>query len=59
MKEALAPWESERTYFNFAEQPVPVERLYRDETYRRLRRIRAAYDPGSLFVANHAIPPAR
>jgi FAD/FMN-containing dehydrogenase len=59
VREALAPWESERTYFNFSERPVAPERLYPDETYRRLRRIRAAYDPGSLFVANHAIPPAR
>jgi FAD/FMN-containing dehydrogenase len=58
-KEALARWESERTYFNFAERSVPAERLYADEAYRRLRRIRAAYDPGSLFVANHPIPPAR
>jgi FAD/FMN-containing dehydrogenase len=58
-KRALAQWESERTYFNFAEEAVPAERLYPAETYRRLRRIRAAYDPGSLFVANHSIPPRR
>jgi FAD/FMN-containing dehydrogenase len=55
---ALAPWESERTYFNFSERPVDAARLYPAETYRRLRRIRAAYDPGELFVANHPIPPA-
>jgi hypothetical protein len=28
-------------------------------TLRRLRRIRAAVDPGELFVASHRIPPAR
>jgi hypothetical protein len=54
-KEGLAEWESARTYFNFAERPVPTERLYPAETYRRLRRIRSAYDPAGLFVANHAI----
>jgi hypothetical protein len=57
-KAALTPWESERTYFNFSEQPVDAARLYPSETYGRLRRVRAAYDPGELFVANHPIPPA-
>lgn len=55
-KEALAPWGSPRTYFNFAERPVDPERLYPAETYRRLRKIRAAYDPSELFVATHRIP---
>jgi FAD/FMN-containing dehydrogenase len=54
-KKALEQWESPRTYFNFAERPVPAERLYPAETYRRLRRIRAAHDPSGLFVANHSI----
>jgi hypothetical protein len=58
-KAALAPWESERTYFNFSERPVDPARLYTAVTYRRLRRVRAAYDPGELFLANHPIPPAR
>jgi FAD/FMN-containing dehydrogenase len=54
-KAALAPWESERTYFNFSERPVDPARLYPSSTYRRLRKVRAAYDPGELFVANHPI----
>jgi hypothetical protein len=54
-KEALAEWESPRTYFNFAERAVDPARLYPPETYRRLRRIRDAYDPGRMFVANHRI----
>jgi len=61
-KEALAPWESERAYFNFSERPLDAARLYPPQTYRRLRRIKAAYDPGELFVSNHPIPalaPAR
>jgi hypothetical protein len=52
---ALTDWESHRTYFNFAERNVPAERLYPAETYRRLRRMRAAHDPGEMFVANHRI----
>jgi hypothetical protein len=58
-KDALTRWESDRNYFNFAERPVEAERLYMAETYRRLRRIKTAYDAGGLFVANHPIPPAR
>ena len=56
---ALAPWRSGRSYFNFAEREVDAARLYRPETYRRLRRVRAAYDPGELFLANHPIPALR
>jgi hypothetical protein len=56
VKAALAPWESERTHLNFAERPVDPARLYTPETYRRLRRIRGAYDSGELFLANHPIP---
>jgi FAD/FMN-containing dehydrogenase len=58
-KEALAPWEPERTYFNFAKRSVDSSRLYTPETYRRLRKVRAAYDPGELFLANHSVPSAR
>ena len=60
VKTALASWESERTYFNFSEQPVGGARLYPRQTYtyQRLRKIRAAYDPGEVFVSNHPIPPA-
>jgi FAD/FMN-containing dehydrogenase len=57
-KAALAPWESERTYLNFAEERVDPARLYAAETYRRLRRVRAAYDPGEMFLSNHPVPPA-
>jgi hypothetical protein len=58
-KAALATWESERAYFNFAERPVDGARLYPPETYARLRQVKATCDPGELFLANHPIPPAR
>jgi hypothetical protein len=51
----LAPWESERAYFNFCERPIDAARLYAAESSGRLRAIRAKYDPGELFVANHPI----
>jgi hypothetical protein len=58
-KAALAPWESDRTYFNFSERPIDAARLYPPITYKRLRKIKTAYDPDELFVANHPIPPGR
>ncbi len=59
-KAALAPWESERTYFNFSEQQVGGHRLYplKAYTFQRLRKIKATYDPADVFVSNHPIPPA-
>jgi FAD/FMN-containing dehydrogenase len=32
--------------------------LFPEESYDRLREIRARYDPRGIFVANHPIPPA-
>lgn len=60
IKAALAPWESVRTYFNFAERQVGGARLYPLKTYtfQRLRKIKATHDPAELFVSNHPIPPA-
>jgi hypothetical protein len=58
-KTALAPWESERSYFNFSERAIDAARLYPPHTYRRLRKIKTAYDPNKLFLSNHPIPPAR
>jgi FAD/FMN-containing dehydrogenase len=58
-KAALAPWESERSYFNFSERQIDGARLYPAETYRRLRAVKAAYDPAQRFVSNHPIPPLR
>jgi hypothetical protein len=60
VKAGLAPWESARTYFNFAERQVGGARLYPLKTYtfQRLRKIRATHDPAEMFVSNHPIPPA-
>jgi FAD/FMN-containing dehydrogenase len=58
-KAALARWESERAYLNFSERPLDPSRLCAAESYDRLRRIRSAYDPGEMFLANHPLPPAR
>jgi FAD/FMN-containing dehydrogenase len=47
------------SYLNFEEGRTDPSRFYDEQTYRRLRAIRAAVDPDELFRANHPIPPAR
>jgi FAD/FMN-containing dehydrogenase len=60
MRDAMAPYEGGREYLNFAEQKgLDAKRFYDDETYERLSRIKAEYDPDEVFRANHPIPPKR
>jgi FAD/FMN-containing dehydrogenase len=56
---ALAAHHSDSGYLNFAERVLDPAELFDDESYGRLRAIKAAYDPEDVFHANHAIPPAR
>jgi hypothetical protein len=47
-------------YLNFAENPQwSPSAFWTEQAYRRLRRIKAAVDPGNVIRANHPIPPAR
>src|SRR5439155_7750079 len=50
----LAPWEACR-YLNFTEGRRGDISFYPEQTERRLRRIRAEYDPQDLLRANHPI----
>ena len=56
--ERLRPFDSGRRYLNFTESRVDPSVFYSAESYARLRALRARYDPGELFTANHPIPPA-
>jgi FAD/FMN-containing dehydrogenase len=38
--------------------PRDVRSSYEDDAFRRLREVKAAYDPDNLFRVNHNIPPA-
>jgi hypothetical protein len=53
--EALAPWESHRTYANFAEGRTDGDRLFGELAHMRLRGVKEAYDPTGLFRANHPV----
>jgi FAD/FMN-containing dehydrogenase len=55
---ALAPQSSGRHYLNFAERKVDPVAFYGEETYARLRAVKAELDPLELFRGNHEIPAA-
>jgi FAD/FMN-containing dehydrogenase len=58
VREALGPADNGRAYLNFTEHETDPARFYTPEAYRRLREVKAAYDPDELFRANHRIAPA-
>jgi FAD/FMN-containing dehydrogenase len=45
-------------YPNFVEEPADASAFFDADTWRRLREVKAAYDPEDLFKGNHHIPPA-
>ncbi len=52
---ALGPWDSGRRYLNFAESRMDPRSIFPMESYDRLVRARARYDPSGLFQANHPV----
>jgi FAD/FMN-containing dehydrogenase len=58
LDEAMGPYDSGRSYFNFTEQRTDAGRLYEDEDYRRLTAVKAEYDPDGVFRANHELAAA-
>jgi hypothetical protein len=57
VQSALAPWAA-RPSLNWTERPADTARMFTDETHRRLREVKAKYDPGNVIQANQEIPPA-
>ena len=53
--EGIAPWDSGRRYLNFAESRTDPRAIYPPESYDRLRRAKARYDPTGMFLANHPV----
>lgn len=45
-------------YPNFVEVPADASQFFDEDTWARLRRVKALYDPSDLFKGNHHIPPA-
>src|SRR5262244_334438 len=55
---AMAPWAAPQTYLNFTGASRGPASFWTPQAYDRLRRIKAAVDPGELIRANHPVPPA-
>lgn len=55
-RSALAPWEAERNYPNFAERSFNVSDLFSPATRERLGRVKAQYDPEDLIRSTHPVP---
>lgn len=51
---ALAPWSTGSRVLNFTESRTDVSTAYGDR-WERLREVRAAIDPGGVFLANHSV----
>ena len=58
VRAALAQWNAERTYANFAETSVDPRRIWPEHVYHRLRRIKAQVDQANVIRSNHPIESA-
>jgi FAD/FMN-containing dehydrogenase len=54
---ATRPYRAGR-YPNFVEEESDASSFFDPQTWERLRRVKALYDPPDLFRGNHHIPPA-
>ena len=59
VQSAMSPWAARQMYLNLAETHRRPGSFWTPEAYDRLRRIKAAVDPGNLIRSNHPIPPTR
>jgi hypothetical protein len=57
VKETLAPWATRSMYLNFAATSRDPASFWPTTTYERLRRVKAAVDPGDVIRSNHPVPP--
>lgn len=58
VKDALADWRAGYDYYNFQEAPAEARALLPGGAYRRLREIKARYDPDQAIVSAHPARPA-
>jgi hypothetical protein len=59
VKDALGPWHASYGYYNSEETPAPASAVLPPASYRRLQKIKAAYDPGQAVISAHPVQPAR
>jgi FAD binding domain len=57
VKDAFAPWRVGYDYYNSEETPVPASAVLPPASYRRLQKIKAAYDPDQAIISAHPVWP--
>jgi hypothetical protein len=57
VQQVLSPWAIHYLHPNFAETKQAPESFWTEQTYQRLRRIKATVDPDDVIRANHQIHP--
>jgi FAD/FMN-containing dehydrogenase len=55
---ALGAWHAKYDYYNFEEVPAGAEAVLPRDAYRRLREIKALYDPDEAIISVHPVRPA-
>jgi FAD binding domain len=53
---AMRLWDAGRRFLNFAEERVDLHTAFPDATWRRLRAVKAVYDPMDRIASNHPVP---
>ncbi len=59
LKDTLAPWKASHSYYNLAEMPADASEVLPADAYRRLRQVKAKYDPDEMIITAHPVRPAR
>jgi FAD/FMN-containing dehydrogenase len=53
VKNALTPWHASYDYYDFADTPAAASAVLPPASYRRLKDIKAAYDPDRAIISAH------
>ena len=59
VKDALAAWHASYDYYNSEETPAPASAVLPRDSYHRLQKIKATYDPDQAIISAHPVWPAR
>jgi hypothetical protein len=57
VKDAFAPWHVGYDYYNSEETPAQASAVLPPASYRRLQKIKAAYDPDQAIISAHPVWP--
>jgi hypothetical protein len=53
---AMRLWDTGGRCLNFTEEPIDASSAFSEPAYRRLRAVKAVYDPLDRIASNHAVP---